>query len=118
MKLPFGAQFNMTVEREVADSQYRSVQAAYQSGQVVNFGRLRVSSQGLYDTANSTMLAWSNVESIRISKAGLVRIKQRKPGHNWASFPLGQLANVATLRRLLEADAPRSFVFQNQAKIA
>jgi len=101
----------------------QSYQAAINGTKITSFNyliykRLSVSSQGLYDTANSIMLAWSNVESIKINEAGLVRIKRRWQKGDWASFQLGQLANVATLRRLLEADAPRTFAFQNQARIA
>jgi hypothetical protein len=117
MKLLFGAKFNMVVEVEMVTCQYPSVQAAYRSGQAVNFGRLSTSSLGIYDTATNTMLTWGDVERITINEAGMVRIKQRGHPRGWASFPLGELGNVATLYRLLMADVPRSFTFQNRARI-
>jgi uncharacterized protein DUF6585 len=118
MELPLGAPFNMAVEWEVATFQYPSKQTAYQSGQVIDFGRLSVSSQGVHDTLNSTLLAWSDIESIKINHTGGMRIKRRQQKGDWIFLGIGQLANVATLCRLLHADVPRSFVFQNQARIA
>ena len=88
------------------------MQAAYLSGYIVNFGRLSVSSQGLHDTVNGTLLAWSNIESIKIDHtAGPVCIKQREQKGDWATLWIGQFSNLATLCQLLETDAPRSFAF-------
>lgn len=57
---------------------------------------------GVPDTVNSTLLAWSDIESIEIDQnTGLVRIKQSGQKGDWAFLGIGQFANLATLCWLL-----------------
>jgi hypothetical protein len=115
--IAFGDGFGMAAEAAVAACQHPSVQAAYRSGQTSHFGRLSISSRGLYDGERSAWLAWQDLEGIKISTDGTVSIKRRGKKCDWASFPMGKLTNLAALRRLLTTDAPPTFSFTSHVSI-
>ena len=108
-KLSLGKQFIKSVESAVVTHLYPSAQAAYLSGDVVHFGRLDVSQEGLYDTKKKTTLPWNEVESIRMSKPtygayGYTRIRKSGGKRPWASIAVGELENTGVLRRLIATD--------------
>jgi hypothetical protein len=97
-----GYKFVTAVESAVVDHLYPSAQAAYLSGNVVHFGRLDVSQEGLYDTKKKAMLPWKEVESVRLGTSTYIRKRGKKKLVYWLSADGKELKNVKVLRRLIE----------------
>jgi hypothetical protein len=108
----FGSRFSKTVELALADYQYPTAQAAYQSGAIVPFGRIALSLQGLHDSKLNMVLAWNEVKSIKVDRDGTVRVKKVGERRDWVFFNGLELHNPALLRRLIQTYVAPQHAFE------
>ncbi|HEY5006320.1 MAG TPA: DUF6585 family protein, partial [Ktedonobacteraceae bacterium] len=104
----FGKKFIQAVESAITLHLYPSAQAAYLSGNVVHFGCLDVSQEGLCDEKKKAALPWVEVESVSIGARVPIYgtyantlIRERGKKRPWTSIAAGRIKNAEVLRRLI-----------------
>ncbi len=87
------------VEEQIVPAQLPAVVEAYQAGQTITFGQVRVSRQGI--SVGAQLLPWDQVKSVSLLGSRLViyDITRRKP---WCSLPEKKIPNLFLLFALAD----------------
>jgi hypothetical protein len=93
-----------TIKSEVNTLLFPKMLATYQAGDLVSFGPLSLSQQGVFKS-NGEMLPWSQVKNIRIISL-LVMIIREETSRLWFSARSFKVANLPILLALLKQIAP------------
>jgi hypothetical protein len=81
-----------SIEQNMVQFHLPRATAAYQSGQVVPFGPLSVSRQGISNGRET--LGWNEVQNIEINRGNLL-VKRSPKGAKWASVDVAKIPNLA-----------------------
>ncbi|GCF07562.1 DUF6585 family protein [Dictyobacter arantiisoli] len=87
------------IEREVVGLHMPQALTAYNSGQVLPFGPLQISQQGII-RGKGDLLPWPQVGNVMVDQGRLL-IKQQGKMFNWVALPLNKVPNVAVFTELI-----------------
>lgn len=88
-----------TIQQEVAQAHLPMAIAAYDNGNVIPFGPLSVSLQGIVN-AKGVILPWSQVNGVTVNQ-NVVTIMQSGRVQKWVSAPLAKVPNIGVLTELV-----------------
>ena len=81
-----------TVSNQVTQAKMPQVLAAYNAGQVITFGPLSVSRQGIQN-ANGNLLPWPEIKDVSL-QSGYVAVSKAGKWLRWSSQPVRNIPNV------------------------
>jgi hypothetical protein len=94
------AELGETVQREVADRLLPGARAACQAGEEVDFGRIKVSGQGILRD-DGEILPWADVAKVEVTPTA-VRVLYTDDWKIWCTVPRSRIPNPHVLLALLK----------------
>ncbi len=88
------------VQKETLKHMLPSTVAAFERGEIVDFGPLGISSEGLHN--KHRVLPWSDLADMKLDKKGSLTVSQRGKWLNWLNVPANQIPNAHVLLALVK----------------
>lgn len=90
----------MRIEQQVTTSLFPAALGAFQAGQFLSFGSLRVNNQGIFSEKEQKMLEWADLKRVYVRKGQLV-VSKTGSLLPWKSMKVSEVPNLCLLVALV-----------------